>query len=403
MIVDSALFHLLHADPVMQAMFEASRQATAGLQAELLDAVLTDDHRVVRDLLEEEDHSHLLPDDFFLNIAILLIAKGSPPLLKVFQTHGYDASCAPFSSNQLDRIKLGELALLLCPVDRQRELVENGFMNPATWASKGMGHSNPEIFDLWQGYYLADEADQRARLESRVSNAGGSRPAPEADEEIFRWLPPSKTRRIRPIESTSQCAEIARRLDKQLSAFFDLHYPAATENERWDLILARPFQVAGSIHQAVVVDRYATLLGYQLARTPAATRSLPLPDLRRGDSARWASALLKSGFQLSDFTSDLPSHLLRVACDMELADRRVPESVSYLWSAVRQRMAQEMPERLAALPPEIASPYASLSLSFTAGEHPSAAARLAFIDLVALSAQTTPAPTPPAALRGPRL
>lgn len=206
----SDLETILGSEPSLQALFEASRRAETGPQADLLEAVLTDDHRAVRRLLEEEDHGRLLNDSFFLPLAVILVTQTDPSVLRVMAEHGYSANTKIANQgSQRNDVSIGELAISLGSLERHRELVDAGFLAPAKWAYSGMGRADPALFDYWNQLYW-----ENPRQNAKALNMA-----------TLRWIFPAHNGRT-PRRTQSQRAEFARRLDCQIKSFLAHEYPA---------------------------------------------------------------------------------------------------------------------------------------------------------------------------------
>lgn len=382
------LVSLLGADPVMQAMFEAERCAFYPLQLDFLDAVLTDDHRKVSEMLEHESHNRLLPDDFFLCISILLVANASPKVIKAFVEHGYDGRSTPSSSSSAMSLKMGDIALSVSAIEQQQVLVDTGFLAPDKWAYVGMKNAKPEVFDFWFEQYKVFAANrQRERIERNAANIPG------ADNYIFAWLPDVGRQSRMAKQETSSFArrEIQRRLDKHLDFFLDLHYPAPDEQARWSALMDRPFNIENYSTEEDAVLRFRCVLEHQLARTPN-PRAQPIQKVSSGSVEILWSALLDAGFELPDFDFDLAGACIDKACDLLASPSgNLGEGWSMLWSRVARKLTQDDPQRAGALPKEFFQPFFSLRSWMADIEGKERSVRG---EELSLSFNTAPAPLP---------
>lgn len=365
----------------MQAMFDAEALATNALQLRLLDAVLADDHRQVSRLLDEEDHSTLLEDRFFLCLSVILMGKADTEVIRAFSAHSYDAGTVPLRSSGI--LKMGDIALLICAADRQEELVEAGFLNVKHHAYAGMGNVNPEVFDLWCRLY-------NAAAPPHVDNV-----SPSASRAIFRWLAESH-RKDATQRSQSSRKEMSRRLDKMVSGFLDSHYPAENSQDRWNKFVSNPPSVsihAGSVQESAI---YMKVLVDHMFREDLRLHHNQDPihislsvQHTSGPKSLLAHALLRAGVPSSAFEPDLATECL-LACSAALRRNENPSGpVDHLWGEVARRLQKEDPERFSALPAEVKSPAPSIRIMARL-QDPSE--RLAFCDMLEMLVSSPLAP-----------
>lgn len=347
----STLMRNLGRDPIMQSMFEAESSASSAIQLKLLDAVLLDDHRQVKEMLEEEDHSRLLPNEFFLPLSVILVGKAAPKVVKAFAEHGYNQTTRPAGIGLSGEVRMGDLALWVCDAARQKELVDCGFLSVKGSAYSGMGSADPAVFDLWSGLYLQDEA------------AGRKLSPPQATLAIFRFIPDTQRRQSTPISQATR-AELDRRLEKMLDGFLSTHYPGPPDTA-WREFVANPPNVSQHAANALGCVEYMRALIEHQRKT--------LPDLlHRPIDADFsnphmgnrqvilAHALLRLGAPMSIFPMDLPNWVLQKASQALRREENPPEAVSVLWNTVVAKLKDHDPARLDALPRELCNEFVSL-------------------------------------------
>ena len=375
----TTLMRHLGRDPIMQAMLQAESAASCRLQLRLLDAVLMDEHRQVAQMLEEEDHSRLLSDDFFLPLSILLVGKASPKVLQAFIDHGYNQSTRPTRMGLSGDVKMSDLALWTCDATRQRELFECGFLSVKAVAYAAMGSADPAVFDLWSDLYLEDEANKKHQS------------PPQATLAIFRFLP--EVDRSTPTPTSQGLrAELSRRLEKMIDGFLATHYPGDPQ-AAWSAFVSDPPNVAQHAPNALGCVAYMrVLIDRQMSKHPP-LRDLPLAaDFTRphmgNRQVHLVHALLQSGTPLAAFPVDLSRWALGKASEALRRGENPPEALSLLWGEIVAKLRTQDPARLDALPRELCSEFASLQhlRTFQTDEE-----RLAFCDMLDMHLTAPPA------------
>lgn len=343
------LVNLVSGDPVMQAVFRAESVASSTLQHQLLDAVLLDDHRTVARMLEEEDHSRLLEDAFFLPLAVLIVGKATPKVIKAFDEHGYGAKTQPGKGGA----RMADIAFLTCNAARQKELFDAGFLSVNQHAYEGMGSSDPAVFDLWSSLHIQSEKPRAQTI-------------PSATRAIFRWIPESD-RKSHTSQSKATRQEIARRLETMIEGFLQTHYPSTTPSEQWEAFTSNPPSVGINASSTAESALYMKVfIDHLLDRTPVLRSNRVSIDLQsrqtEGHQALLAHALLRSGFCLEDFNQDLVAELLKNTSQALRRNENPTAAVGHLWQEVSWRLKSQHPDRFKSLPLEIRSSPGSLRL-----------------------------------------
>ncbi len=357
-------------------IFQAVGCATDPACLDILDKMVAGDNVGFSKILK--DTPSLMMGDFGFYFRILVVTIAPISIVKGLMGCGYDLNyCPPSPAGKSST--LNTMAIQFCGLDRQKELLECGFLAAHRSSDLGMKCAAPEVFDFWQKHY-ADIQYKRKQSET-VS--------PRADETIGFWMAQSEGLKTSTPGGVThlRLKEFRRRFEVMTSLFFDIHYPAQSEQERWCKILARPFSVPSPYSENE--EMLGTLIKFQQDRTPGFKDfSVPVLDIHSEANVAFISSLLSNGYELSDFQQDLAGDvLLRAAAVARKPPEGLPRVLDALWEALKPKVALENPGLVDRLPPELFKKDTTLR-SIVSGE---GSYRMAFAELVELSLATNAA------------
>lgn len=357
-------------------IFQAVGCATDPACLDLLDTMVAGDDVKFSKILK--DTPSLMTGDFGFYFRILVVTIAPISIVKALMGCGYDLNyCPPSPAGKSSTFNT--MAIQFCGLERQRELLECGFLSAHRSSDLGMKCAAPEIFDFWQKHYADSQYKQK--------QSGSA--SPRADETIGFWMAQSEgLKNSNPGGVTHlRLKEFHRRFEVMTALFFEVHYPADSEQERWLKMLERPFSVPSPYSENEKM--LATLIKFQQDRTPGFKDfSVPVLDIHSEANVAFISLLLSNGYELSDFQQDLAGDvLLRAAVVARKPPEGLPRVLDALWEAIKPKVVLENPDLVDRLPSELFKTDVTLR-SIVSGEGSS---RMAFAELVELSLATNAA------------
>lgn len=321
-------------------ILKAQIAASNGAQYQLLEAVLNEDAEKISLLFSQKTKQKLLEGHFGVHIVSLALTSSSHATFEAFRISGLTHN-EIISASHAGHTQVGELAVQLCSVERQKWLIDQAFLPADIYGFIGMLRPEPELFDIWsEAYFKTDGFKFR-------QNAHFC-PVPDI---VFHLQP--KIEKGEHFPASPVQAEIERRRARLIDRFLEDAYPAQTEEDRWRMMMKTPPKPLRSQDAYEAIYKTKTILRHQLKKTPKAFETPLRIALQAEGGFQMATALMQCGFSLAHFENDLVDDFERHLSKMLSSPHNISLATSIFWGEVVADLKHSDPDHLRKFPSEM--------------------------------------------------
>lgn len=374
-------------DPIAWARLNAELTAKSPAHLELLDAVLEGDLDTLKGFMGRANENHPFTNYLTLPISTLMLTSPHRDVARMLVHEAIVHEGSRVNEASPYNTTFGRLAVAVCSVEQQKELLSMGFLSASNQATHGMQSSDPDVFNLWCDAYCAHLAEHLPATHPHYQ---------EIPSEVFQSIPRITRQGGKPPSAVQ--LELSRRQQRIFEGFLAVAYPAENEEARWISMLARPPKPVRIDDRQEHVDKIVGLMNYQLDKVPHLRQEKVRINVPLEHGTQTAHALLRSGYPVSSFENDLIGEVFKILIKTLASRHNVPEPLSLLWAEMLESLSRDDPRKLAQLPRELVQP--GLDLKQLCGKMP-ADERESLSELLSISLNTAAAANRPRS--GPRL
>ena len=376
---------------MLDLLLAADKAAKTSNQHDILHALMEDDERGVRRIMERDNHHEILfEDSFFVPFMGLAAAHGSREVWRTLRDWGYSMQSKIRNEEDYERGNEQDLGSWVCqflPLDRLTYLTEWKILLPfgqpsgksgMTAGEYGMLGGSNEHFDFWLDQW------KQSLQEKRKTTAPTLPRILETISGMLRW---EKEPTANPYpDNLPSGKELRRRADGIIDVFASIHYGASdNRQEQWVAMVNNPPRSSKSVPMSVFIDSLSKRTNDPWSDTGLLEKAMDNQD------PHFLSALLESGIPLNTpYAAKLPVQILKWVLD-------TTESNAGPWHAWCDRARTDHPERLANLPKQLTAAHCNVRSQFVENK----AKRKATLQAIELALTTDNATAPKRS--GPRL